>query len=617
MAAAAEVQGTLQALAARLAGEGHHMQAIKAYTALLGLSLPPADEAGARLRLSALLLEHAANGVPEAKQHLQKAEMLVAGLPGQALLKCEVLAALGRAHKFLGETAFQRQCYAKGLQLCTAAAGGAAGASSSSRRGLAEWGVYFHLHSAESFTLERQPHRAAEHAARGRELAAAAGLAEQQLLCVLFQLQLVMLTWERQAFEQLAPAAVEALQQLEQAPGAGGAGGAALLKLHLTVLQVLMAIRQGNFQELAPADANPPPIVAELEGQLEALPREQLPYCWLPRPCLGALVQLLAATILKPGGKVKPAQLHISRGLSLVDEQLSALGLPPDAGEAALDHVSLYDARAALVLRLHLLEARQQLHLLCSDFAAARHDAAQSAALLQRFPGLLGHLRPCVHLQAGLYAQAVGDHGAALAHFERAGASSDAHLRAAGRCLAALAALAQDAPGAVGRARELLGDLAVAGGGGEGELGYVERALANVAGGLVALAAPDASADETADAKQRLSKGLKLAHGRLQNHQLVSQVLLFMAPLQVGAADSQGALAMVSSSFTLAKGAGDLAAQVAGLSMMQQLYHHARAADKAAQNFNYLGRKQEELSARIQEAEAAAAQHAAVLGWDL
>jgi hypothetical protein len=34
--------------------------------------------------------------------------------------------------------------------------------------------------------------------------------------------------------------------------------------------------------------------------------------------------------------------------------------------------------------------------------------------------------------------------------------------------------------------------------------------------------------------KTKLGKALRMAHQQLQNHQVVSQVLLFMAPLQVG-----------------------------------------------------------------------------------
>lgn len=87
--------------------------------------------------------------------------------------------------------------------------------------------------------------------------------------------------------------------------------------------------------------------------------------------------------------------------------------------------------------------------------------------------------------------------------------------------------------------------------------------------------------------------------------------------MQVGSGDLSGGLAMATSGFTLAKGAGDLHSQVASLSMMQQLYHHSKQQDKAAQNFNYLARKQDELSARIQAAEAQGQQHQQVLAWDL
>jgi hypothetical protein len=45
-------------------------------------------------------------------------ELLVMPLPGQHLLKCEVLAGLAAAHQTLSEVDFQRRCYSKGLELC-------------------------------------------------------------------------------------------------------------------------------------------------------------------------------------------------------------------------------------------------------------------------------------------------------------------------------------------------------------------------------------------------------------------------------------------------------------------------------------------------------------------
>lgn len=83
----------------------------------------------------------------------------------------------------------------------------------------------------------------------------------------------------------------------------------------MSLMQVLLSIQLGNFQELSSANVSPPPVISELEGQLEALPADdELPYSWLPAAGLRAMVQLLAAVILKPTGKVKAAMLHITRG---------------------------------------------------------------------------------------------------------------------------------------------------------------------------------------------------------------------------------------------------------------------------------------------------------------
>lgn len=96
--------------------------------------------------------------------------------------------------------------------------------------------------------------------------------------------------------------------------------------LNSLVVQVLISIQVGNFQELCPPNVSPPPLISDMEAQLEALPAaHSLPYCWLPAAALGALVQLLAAVILKPTGKVKAALLHISRGTSHMSQHLLPL----------------------------------------------------------------------------------------------------------------------------------------------------------------------------------------------------------------------------------------------------------------------------------------------------
>lgn len=69
---AAELYSSLQLLAARLTAQGHPLEAIKCYVAMLSQSLLPSDEAAARLRLGQLLLEHTLN-VQDARLNLQKA----------------------------------------------------------------------------------------------------------------------------------------------------------------------------------------------------------------------------------------------------------------------------------------------------------------------------------------------------------------------------------------------------------------------------------------------------------------------------------------------------------------------------------------------------------------
>lgn len=64
-------------------------------------------------------------------------------------------------------------------------------------------------------------------------------------------------------------------------------------------------------------------------------------------------------------------------------------------------------------------------------------------------------------------------------------------------------------------------------------LAYGPRAAYHMAAGVVQLSGSHVSPDERADAKQHFSKALKIAHGRLHNHQVVSQLLMMMAPLQV------------------------------------------------------------------------------------
>lgn len=69
---AADLHNCLQLLAARMSAQGHPLEAIKCYVAMLSQSMLPSDEAAVRLRLGQLMMEHTLN-MQDAKVHLQKA----------------------------------------------------------------------------------------------------------------------------------------------------------------------------------------------------------------------------------------------------------------------------------------------------------------------------------------------------------------------------------------------------------------------------------------------------------------------------------------------------------------------------------------------------------------
>jgi hypothetical protein len=128
---------------------------------------------------------------------------------------------------------------------------------------------------------------------------------------------------------------------------------------------------------------------------------------------------------------------------------------PDGWGEQQLDHTQVWLARTLAVLRILLVECRCQLHLMQSNFAAARADVAVNIALQERFPVLLEGLRPALHMQAALYAHAVGAWGPAGAHYRAAAAAAaEPAVEAQARALAALARLAQGGPDA-GEARRV------------------------------------------------------------------------------------------------------------------------------------------------------------------
>lgn len=186
-----------------------------------------------------------------------------------------------------------------------------------------------------------------------------------QVLCNLFLLQLALAQFDRQEATALDAKLTGLVRQLEQQQGPEQAAAAAAgqgkgnrqqqptspaaaakpliyLRLHFTMLQLIMKVQFGQFKELYAKQkedepSHVPPAVEQMDELLEQLTdtqqvqpaaaaaadgaatagnvqQHQLPYAWLPVPAMAATVHLLAAVIDKTAGRRKQGQARLLRG---------------------------------------------------------------------------------------------------------------------------------------------------------------------------------------------------------------------------------------------------------------------------------------------------------------
>ena len=160
----------------------------------------------------------------------------------------------------------------------------------------------------------------------------------------------------------------------------------------------------------------------------------------------------------------------------------------------------------------------------------------------------------------------------------------------------ALSLLCAGAPGCEGAALDALGALGRAP---DDAPGFAERA-----GGLFASALAALRRGDALDAKARLSRALKVAHGELGNHELVSQVLGALGALVEAQGDAGQARDMLMSAFTLSKSAGDLNAQAGALRVLVRVHNATGASKEAGEMERYAAKKKTALATAISAARA-------------
>ncbi|KAK9863798.1 hypothetical protein WJX84_008579 [Apatococcus fuscideae] len=513
-------------LAKGFVARGQPLLAIKCYVAVCQSKHEfPAVEAHAQIQLGTLLLEHSHN-VLEAHQALSKAQLLLERSTGNFDLKCKALSGLGRCQKYLRKIRHQQQTYKRAITLCSAAL------HTPDRASAQHWLLHFHLRAANvEMDSAASVGSAVEALEASMKLAADANLPSAQALCQLFKAQLLMTDDSRQA-----AAAQEALDACHAALAAQPCGPStglplaiyAQLRLHHALLRCLLLLSQGSIATLAACPSggkqgDMAQAVRDLHDLYTAAAAEPWSYEWLSVPGVAALAE----------------------------------GVDLQAGESALTDRSLSECRPLLALHCLLSESAVRIHLTQHALLDALSCLSKLQQLLTSFPSSLQSLVPSFHMLSGQYAAACGQHAHAGSHFSHVASEEAASPQM--RRLAVLHACLAEAngqhPNWMGRAQALLATSPQQQEQPQPE-SLLEKGLRHLISGLMQLAEGDEAGGRVA-----LSRALKLAHGELSDHQMVSQVLNTLAPIHLGRGDAQGATSMLTSSFTLAHNMKDLASQ--------------------------------------------------------
>ncbi|DBA81821.1 hypothetical protein WJX77_011283 [Trebouxia sp. C0004] len=548
----------------------------------------PVAAAKTRLWLSQLLLQHTQN-IHEATQHLQQAQLLLKQVPGCYALKCQVLSELGRSQRYLARPKLEIAAYERGLQMCIS------GQKFAERVHLHQWQAHFcqrlvDIHVAQGNLQDAQQtlNAALENAVHFQDLST-------QVLLQLAQLQLHMLSQNTAATGQVVSSCTALLVKL--AASQPQEPLCSQLHLHFCVLRALCLMSEGQYKELlktekerdeerektkgkekleekkrvTEVDITPIISISELSWLLEQIGDREWEYTWLPTAAVHALVSCLIATIYRPKGKFKQALAYLSQAQQAIDEELEHQGIKGKESELPLQTVCHH--HSLLFIKFLIIEGAAMVHMTQVELDRAQRDLTVLLQLCTDYPALLGKpLLSSLYMLAGNYALAVGDPSAAAERFVEAAqtgsSASQARLAAVSAALALLTTQHSDdtlKAADILRQYEVFDDI-------DSKLPFVEQGAGYFATGMVLV-----RQGQEKEGQLLLGKALRFAYNNLTNQQLVSQIILAMAPVQMQKGDTEGARHLLQSSLTLSSANHDVPTLVSGLHCMSNL--HAKSGN--------------------------------------
>ncbi|KAH7285526.1 hypothetical protein KP509_33G031900 [Ceratopteris richardii] len=612
-------------LAERFEEGGCIPQAVKCLEALCQsqVSFLPILEVKTRLRIATILLNHTDN-VTHAKNHLERAQLLLKQIPSCFELKCRAYSLLSRCYHLVGTIPPQKQTLKKALDLATGA-----GEGESSML----WACNFNLQLANALTTEGDFRGAIKVLECGVSLASKVGRSDLEMVFSTSILHVHLMQWEDTAVVQEAVAKCDEIWDSMPSAQRKACHG---LHLYNELLHTFYTLRICDYkQALVHVEALDATLKVVSKSEAKTLPAEQLSGSrkrqsqgqsegesnsgirnsnaifstnfelgpaplggeWLPKGAVSILVDLMAVMCARPKGYFDKCNKRLSSGISQAQDELQKLGITTSATEVDLQHWAIWVSGVYLILLLQLIENKVIIELTRTEFSEAQKSLVQMLDWFNRFPTILQGCETTIHMLVGHYAHSLGCFSEAATHFQEAARLTESKgLQAMCQIYAAISYICIGDADSSSLALDLIGPIYRSV---DSFVGLREKTAVWFAAGVVQM-----KQHNLQEARSRLSNGLTITHKQWGNIQLVSQYLMVLGSSALALHDTGQALDILKSSLTLAKTLHDVPTQIGVLSELTALYRELGDPSKELENSEYEGKRSDDLKNRIKMVQA-------------
>ncbi|XWS71964.1 hypothetical protein CRYUN_Cryun03dG0183700 [Craigia yunnanensis] len=316
---------------------------------------------------------------------------------------------------------------------------------------------------------------------------------------------------------------------------------------------------------------------------------------WLPKSAVYALVDLMVIIFGRPKGNFKECDKRIQSGIHIIEEELVRLGITDGVREVDLQHSAIWMAGVYLMLLMQFLENKVAVELTRSEFLEAQEALVQMKNWFTRFPTILQACESIIEMLRGQYAHSVGCYNEAAFHYvEAAKITESKSMQIMCQAYAAVSYFCIGDAESSSQALDLIGPVYRMK---DSFVGVREEASILFAYGLLLMKQQDLQ-----EARNRLAKGLQIAHVQMGNLQLVSQYLTILGNLALALHDTVQAREILRSSLTLAKKLGDIPTQIWVLSVLTGLFQQLGERGNEMENDDYRRKKFDDLQKRLADA---------------